>query len=107
MSTRNYKRRTEDERIAELEARVSEIKARLEAKKKKDSPVLREWAKTQRVLRKFAQIALDNGRADLSLSAEAFAAGVERSIQTSPTDTAPRRRGRPGIFESDPFENRS
>ena len=107
MSKRSYTRRTEEERIHELEARLAQVKARLEAKKIKDSPIIREWAKSQRVLKKFIQAALDNGRQDLALSAEAFAAGLERSIHTNPDDHSPRRRGRPGRFESDALEDRA
>ena len=90
---RKYTRRTDEERIAELESRIHEIKERLEAKKRRDSPVLREVPKVQRVLRKFAQLALDHGREDLSNSTTAFDAGLERAADATVEDS-PRRRSR-------------
>jgi hypothetical protein len=91
-SKRNYQRRTDEDRISELTAKVEKIKQRMEMKSRKDSPVLREVTKVQRVLRKFAQTALDHGREDLANSTQAFAAGLERSL--SSTMDEPRRRGR-------------
>ena len=93
MAKRTYTRRSEDERIAELNAKIERIKQRLELKQLKGSPVVREMAKVQRVLRKFAQTALDHGRADLANSTQAFAAGLDRSMGVSVE--APTRRGRP------------
>lgn len=89
---RSYQRRSDEDRISELTAKLEKIKQRLEMKSRKDSPVLREVAKVQRVLRKFAQTALDHGREDLANSTQAFAAGLERSVGTA--DDEPRRRGR-------------
>ncbi len=91
-SKRNYQRRSDEDRISELTAKLEKIKQRLEMKSRKDSPVLREVTKVQRVLRKFAQTALDHGREDLANSTQAFAAGLERSVST--TTDEPRRRGR-------------
>ena len=86
MTKRTYTRRTEDERIAELEAQIRKVKDRLENKKQKESPLLREWTKAQRSVRKFIQAAAENGRSDLSLSAEAFLAGLERSMRSTSHD---------------------
>jgi hypothetical protein len=99
MSKRTYVRRTEEERIHDLEEKLAQVKARLEAKQNKNSPVLREWVRVQRALKKFGQTALDSGRQDLALSAQAFSAGLERSVHTSGNDTSPRRRGRPSNIE--------
>ncbi len=92
ITKRNYNRRSEDQRIADLEAKIHKIKARMEMKQRKDSPVLREVTRVQRVLRKFAQTAQDHGRADLALSSQAFVAGLDR-LASAP-DTPGRRRGR-------------
>ena len=89
---RAYHRRSEDQRIADLEAKIVKIKARLEMKQRKDSPVLREVARVQRVLRRFAQTAQDHGRSDLAMSTQAFAAGLDRLVSTP--DEPVRRRGR-------------
>lgn len=102
MTKRSYSRRTEDQRIADLEAQIERVKSRLEAKKQKDSPILREWTKTQRAVRAFIQAAAESGRNDLSLSAQAFLAGLERSIQSSaPSDDATRRRGRSAVADDE------
>lgn len=80
MAKRTYTRRTDADRISELEEKISKIKTRIETRKLKDSPVVREAAKVQRVLRKFAQLAADEGREDLANSVTAFGAGFERSL---------------------------
>jgi chromosome segregation ATPase len=79
---RSYNRRSEDQRIADLESKIHRIKERLEMKQRKDSPVLREVTRVQRLLRKFAQTAQDHGRADLAMSTQAFAAGLDRLANT-------------------------
>jgi len=89
---RAYHRRSEDQRIADLEAKIHKIKARMELKQRKDSPVLREVARVQRMLRRFAQTAQDHGRSDLAMSTQAFAAGLDRLVSTP--DEPVRRRGR-------------
>ncbi len=89
---RTYNRRSEDQRIADLQAKIQKIKERMESKQRKDSPVLREVARVQRFLRKFAQTAQDHGRSDLSMSTEAFVAGLERLANTP--DEPVRRRVR-------------
>jgi hypothetical protein len=102
MTKRTYTRRTEDERIAQLQAQILKMKERLENKKQKDSPILREWTKAQRAVRKFIQAAAESGRNDLSLSAEAFLAGLERSIRAvAPDSDGPRRRGRASSADDD------
>ena len=74
---RKYKRRTDEEKIADLESRIAEIKAKQVAKQKKDNPVLKEIPKVQRRLRKFAQLAMDHNRPDIANSITAFNAGLE------------------------------
>jgi len=102
MSKRTYTRRTEDERIAELQAQIQKMKDRLEAKKQKDSPLLREWTRAQSALRKFIQAAAETGRNDLSLSAEAFLAGLDRSMRAAaPQVEGPRRRSRSAGADDD------
>lgn len=93
MAKRTYTRRSDEDRISELTSKLERIKARLEEKQRKDSPVLREAAKVQRVLRRFAQLAVDHGREDLANSTQAFAAGLERAL-SSDTEMSSRRRSR-------------
>jgi len=77
---RKYHRRSPDERIAELERRISELKLKQQVREKKDDPVLREIPKVQRRLRKFAQLAMNNQRPDIANSITAFTAGLERIL---------------------------
>jgi len=101
MPKRSYSRRTTEEKLHELEAKLATARARLEAEKERNSPLRRDWLKAQKALRIFIQTATDEGRSDLALSAEAFAAGTERSIRMSPDELNPRRRGRGAKDEDD------
>src|SRR5436190_5748026 len=65
MPKRSYTRRTPEDRLRELEAKLAEAKAKLEADKERDSPLHREWQKTSKLLRKFIQTASDAGRSDI------------------------------------------
>lgn len=80
VTKRSYNRRTEEEQIRELQEKVAELKAQAEAKARLDQPVVREWPKAQKALRAFMQVAMDNKREDLAISAQAFMAGIERTL---------------------------
>ena len=92
---RNYRRRTDEERIAELESKLQDLQKKVEAKTRADLPVLKEIPKLQRRLRAFAQMAVNYGRADLGNSTMAFSAGLDRNLAESGMS----RRG--GLAESD------
>ncbi len=94
---RHYNRRTEDERIADLDRRIADLKARQATREKKDDPVLREIPKIQRRLRKFAQLAMDHNRPDISNSILAFNAGMERLLHSEIAATP--RRAASGVEE--------
>ncbi|MBK7874375.1 MAG: hypothetical protein IPJ77_01225 [Planctomycetes bacterium] len=79
MTKRPYKRRSEEEKIAELEAKIQELKLRAELKQRKDGPVLKELRKVKKSLVRFVQTAYDCERGDLATMTEAFLAGLERS----------------------------
>jgi len=79
-SKRKYNRRSDEQRIAELETQISQIKDRVEAKKRRDSAVLKEIPKMQRGLKRFADLAEKHGREDVANSASAFSAGLERYL---------------------------
>ncbi|MCZ6597000.1 MAG: hypothetical protein O7B99_05125 [Planctomycetota bacterium] len=77
---RKYTKRSDEERIAELEQRIQELKARQQAQEKKDDPVLRDIPKIQRRLRKFAQLAAQHRRLDIANSCMAFIASLDRIL---------------------------
>ena len=87
MSKRQYTRRTDEEMIADLEAKISSIKGRIEAKHRKDSPVLKKWKRVQKTLSTFAQLAMDHDRADVANSVTAFVAGTNRLVEELPKDS--------------------
>ncbi|MEW6072521.1 MAG: hypothetical protein AB1726_08010 [Planctomycetota bacterium] len=93
-SRRQYRRRSDDERIAELERRIEDLKAKQAVKKKQTDPVLREIPKVQRRLRRFAQYAMDNNRPDIANSATAFSASLERILR-SESNSSPRAAAAP------------
>ena len=80
MSKRKYRRRSEDERIAELESKIAELQKKVESKQRPDLPVLKEIPKLQRRLKEFAQLAMNHGRADLANSTMAFTMGLDRHL---------------------------
>jgi hypothetical protein len=78
---RRYQRRSDEELLADLERRISDLKARQAAQDRKNDPILREIPRLQRRLRTFAQLAMDNERPDIANSTTAFAAGLERTFR--------------------------
>lgn len=91
MAKRKYTRRTDEQLIGELQEKIRRVQERLESRQRKDSAVLKELPKVQRVLRRFAQLAVDSGREDLSNSTTAFLAGLERAAHTQVEAPGPRR----------------
>lgn len=77
---RSYRRRTDEERIADLEAKIQDIRTRQKQKERRTSPVLQEIPKVQRRLRKFAQMAMDHQRPDIANSTTAFVTALERFL---------------------------
>jgi hypothetical protein len=92
MAKRTYTRRSEDERIKDLEDKVAQLRLKLESKQRKDQPVLKEYKRVQKVLQRFAGIAHQNARADIGNMIDAFTAGLARQVDLVPNE--PRRRSR-------------
>lgn len=92
MAKRTYNRRSDAQLIKDLEKKIASIQGRIEARQRKDAPVLKELPKVQRNLRGFAQKAVDHGREDLSNMTIAFLAGLERAANTPPAEPARRSR---------------
>jgi molecular chaperone GrpE (heat shock protein) len=77
---RSYKRRSPDQRVADLERRIAELKAKRAARDKKDDPVLREIQKLQQRLKRFIQLALNQKRPDIANSALGFKSSLDRIL---------------------------
>lgn len=88
MGKRSYNRRTDEQIIGDLQDRIKKIENRLEARKRKDSPVLKEIPKVKRMLGRFAQVCVDHERGDLSNTALAFLATLERQARQVPGNVA-------------------
>ena len=94
MAKRSYHRRTDEELIADLQAKIKLVEQRIQAKTRTDAPVLKEITKVGRNLRKFAQMAVDHGRDDLSNMTLAFLAGLQRAAEELPEEPEPRTKRR-------------
>lgn len=92
----NRPRKSEEERLEELQKQLEELKARVEEKSRRDLPVVRDYAKVEKVLRTFMQTAMDHGREDVAISVQAFLAGTTRMLDRPEEEEAPRRRGSRG-----------
>ena len=77
---RSYNRRSADQRVADLEQRIAELKSKQAAKDKKSDPVLREIQKLQKRLKRFIQLAHDHKRPDVANSAMGFKSMLERIL---------------------------
>lgn len=77
---RNYKRRSADERIADLQSQIDMLQKKVEARARPDLPVVKDIPRVQQRLRKFAQLAVNYGREDLANSTLAFVAGLDRTL---------------------------
>ena len=83
---RQYNRRSDDERIAELQSKIEELKRKVDTKHRPDMAVVREIPKIQKRMRAFAQLAANNGREDIANTVVAFIAGIDRmgaSVESS------------------------
>jgi molecular chaperone GrpE (heat shock protein) len=77
---RSYHRRSADERVADLDKRIAELKAKQSARDKKDDPVLREIQKLLKRLKRFIQHAHDHKRPDVANSVMGFKSMLERIL---------------------------
>ncbi len=94
MAKRSYNRRSDEQLINDLQDQIKRVEARLQAKDRVDAPVLKEVPKVARTLRRFAQIATDHDRTDLSNMAIAFLSGLERAAMEMPQKTTKKSRSR-------------
>jgi len=90
---RTYNRREDSERIAEMEAKIRELRKKIESRVRPDQDVVAEVPKIQRRLRGFAQLAMKHGRADIANSTMAFMAGLDRMKDDEPESPRNLRNG--------------
>lgn len=84
MTKRSYRRRSDDEKIADLQSKITQLEVRMEAEKRPDGEVLNQFIKVKRNLGKFAQLCVDNDRHDLSNSTLAFLNMLEKQTKDIP-----------------------
>ncbi len=105
---RGYRRRTDEERIADLERQIQQEKERLDSQKaaeraKRDvNPAIKKIPGLAKHLHKFSQFAVDNGRLDLSNMVTMFLVGLQR-IHSEETSKA---KGPEYLTEEEMFEMR-
>lgn len=87
---RTYRRRSDEQMIEDLEAKVREVQQRVESRQRKDSPVLKEIPKLKRKLAGFAQLCMDHNRKDLSNTVLAFLTTIEVQAKQVPEEERPR-----------------
>lgn len=88
---RSYQRRSSEERVAQLESKIAELKAKRTAREKKSDPILREIHKLQKHLKRFIQLAHDNSRPDIANSAMGFRSMLERTVVAEQGSRGPSR----------------
>jgi hypothetical protein len=81
MTKRNYNRRSDDQIIADLEAKISQLQVKIHAKQRPDEPVLKDLPKIRRKLASFSQLCMDHGRGDVSNSVMAFLTMLETQLR--------------------------
>jgi hypothetical protein len=83
-SKRTYRRRTDEERIADLKRQIELEKERMERKredqrkKREVNPAVKKIPQLAKHLQKFSQLAVDNNRLDLSNMVTMFLVGLHR-----------------------------
>ena len=94
MTKRSYKRRSDDQLIEDLESKIKQVEARMQARERKDSPVLKEIPKVKKRLAAFAQLCMDHHRKDLSNTVMGFLTMLDIQAKDVPDEarpSAPRR----------------
>lgn len=90
---RTYRRRTDAERIADLELQIERERERLEKQKAAErakreiNPAVKKIPQLAKHLQKFSQLAVDNDRLDLSNMVTMFLVGLQR-IHSEETEKA-------------------
>jgi len=78
---RQYTKRSDEDKIRELQKRIEDLKAKRAARERRSDPLIREIPRVQKRLRKFAQMAMDQSRPDIANSTTAFSAALGRILR--------------------------
>jgi molecular chaperone GrpE (heat shock protein) len=90
MTKREYNRRTDEERLSELESQLEELKSKVQQQQRPDAPVLEEIKKVKKVLTKFSQTCADHGRTDMVNSVMAFLHTLDHQAKSVPHSMQPK-----------------
>lgn len=77
------KRRSEDELIAELQAKIADIEKRKRLREVKASPLVKDFERFRKHADRFIQACADEDRTDISNSVLALLNTVERQVHDS------------------------
>ncbi len=77
MTKRSYNRRSDDELIANYEAKIRQLEQKMAEAERTDIAVQKQMPKFKQHLARFSQLCMDSGRADLSNSILAFLSTFE------------------------------
>ena len=89
MTKREYNRRTDEERLSELESQLEKLKGKVQQQQRPDAPVLEEIEKVKKVLNKFSQTCADHGRTDMANSVMAFLHTLDHQAKSIPHSLQP------------------
>lgn len=75
-------RRSEDELIADLEAKIRQVEERMKKRDRTASPLYKDFERFKKHASKFAQSCIDNGRKDVANTVLGALNVAERQVQT-------------------------
>ncbi|MDP6386118.1 MAG: hypothetical protein QGI93_07980 [Planctomycetota bacterium] len=90
MTKRVYTRRTDEERLSELESQLEKLKSKVQQEQRSDAPVLKEVKKVKTALNKFSQVCVDHGRTDMANSVMAFLHTLDHQAKSIPGSMQPK-----------------
>ncbi|HIF39951.1 MAG TPA: hypothetical protein EYQ74_02475 [Planctomycetes bacterium] len=90
MTKREYNRRTDEERLSELETQLEKLKSKVQQEQRSDAPVLKDIKKVRTALNKFSQVCANHGRTDMVNSVMAFLHTLEHQAKSVPSSMQPK-----------------
>ncbi len=74
-------RRSEDEMIADLQAKIDAVESRIKERESRSSPVAKDFERFKKQAARFVQACFDNGRGDVANSVLGVLNVVERQVK--------------------------